>query len=213
MICWSCQKQAGAAPLCGACGALQPPDDAADLFAVLGQPARFAVDLAAAEAAYKDLSRQVHPDRFATADPRARRASLARTVQLNLAWHTLRDPIRRAEYLLSRAGIDVGEKQPGDVDGQRSTSRVAALPAFLIEILELNDELAAAKRAGDSVKVAFMAEEMRARARDTMTTIGAALDAGAPGTLEEAARSLVALRYYQRFIDQASADKGGGGAP
>jgi len=213
MICWSCQKQAGTARLCAACGALQPPDDAADLFAVLGQPARFAVDMPAAEAAYKDLSRQVHPDRFATADPRARRASLARTVQLNLAWHTLRDPLRRAEYLLLRAGIDVGEKKPGDADGQRATNKVAAPPAFLIEILELNDELAAAKRAGDTVKVAFMAEEMRARARESMNEIGAALDAGAPGKLEEAARSLVALRYYQRFIDQASGGQGGDGAP
>ena len=47
MICWSCQKQAGAGPLCAACAALQPPDDAADLFAVLGLPARYAVDLVA----------------------------------------------------------------------------------------------------------------------------------------------------------------------
>ena len=47
MICWSCQKQAGAGPLCAACGALQPPDDAADLFAVLGLPERYAVDLSA----------------------------------------------------------------------------------------------------------------------------------------------------------------------
>ncbi|HXU06712.1 MAG TPA: Fe-S protein assembly co-chaperone HscB [Polyangia bacterium] len=214
MICWSCQKQAGTAPFCGACGALQPPDDGADLFAVLGQGARFAVDLTAAEAAYKDLSRQLHPDRFATADARARRASLARTVQLNLAWHTLRDPVRRAEYLLLRAGIDISEKKPSTAtdSSDRGTHKVAAPPAFLLEILELNDELAAAKRAGDTVKVAFMAEEMRARARESMSAIGTALDAGAPGKLEEAARSLVALRYYQRFIDHASGGLEGAGA-
>src|SRR3954468_3801617 len=145
MICWSCQKQAGAEPLCAACGALQPPDDKADLFAVLGLAPRYAVDLAAAEAAYKDLSRQVHPDRFATADPRARRASLARTVQLNQAWRTIKDPVRRAEYLLLRAGIDVGEKKPAPGDEIKATQRVAAPPAFLMEILELNDELSAAK--------------------------------------------------------------------
>ena len=209
MICWSCQREAGTAPLCAACGALQPPDDGADLFSVLGQPARFAVDLDAAESAYKDLSRQVHPDRFATADPLARRASLARTVQLNQAWRTIKDPVRRAEYLLLRAGIDVGEKKPSPGDEAKATHRVAAPPAFLIEILELNDELSAAKRAGDVVRVAFMAEEMRSRARDTLRTIGEALDAGAAG-LEEAARSLVALRYYQRFIDHASGEGGGG---
>ena len=204
MICWSCQKQAGAGPLCAACGALQPPDDAADLFAVLGLPARYAVDLAAGEAAYKDLSRQVHPDRYATADPRARRASLARTVQLNQAWRTIKDPVRRAEYLLTRAGIDIGGKQPTPGSDEKRTVEVAAPPAFLMEILELNDELAAAQRKGDTVKVAFMTEEMRDRARATMKTIAAGLDTGVAAHLHEAARSLVALRYYQRFIEQAS---------
>jgi len=196
-------------PLCAACGALQPPDDGADLFGVLGLPARFAVDLPVAEASYKDLSRQVHPDRFATADPQARRASLARTVQLNQAWRTIKDPVRRAEYLLLRAGIDVAEKKPAPGDEGKGTHKVAAPPAFLLEILELNDELSSAKRAGDVVKVAFMAEEMRTRARQTLQTIGDALDAGT-GRLEDAARSLVALRYFQRFIDQASGEGGDG---
>jgi len=218
MICWSCQKEAGAAPLCAACGALQPPDDKADLFAVLGQPARYAVDLAAAEASYKDLSRQVHPDRYATADPHARRASLARTVQLNQAWRTIKDPVRRAEYLLTRTGIDIGGKQPAHGSEERQTQEVSAPPAFLLEILELNDELAAARRAGDVVKVAFMADEMRGRAAQAMNKIAAGLDGGGRPRLEEAARELIALRYYQRFLDEASrhdareiTNSGGGG--
>jgi len=171
---------------------------------VLGLRPHYAVDLTAAEAAYKDLSRQVHPDRYATGDPRARRASLARTVQLNLAWRTIKDPVRRAEYLLTRAGIDIGGKQPVHGSEERRTMEVSAPPAFLLEILELNDDLAAARRAGDTVKVAFMAEEMRGRARESMKTIAARLDSGVRAQLEEAARELVALRYYQRFIDEAS---------
>jgi hypothetical protein len=90
----------------------------------------------------------------------------------------------------------------------------------LLEILELNDELAAARRAGDEVKVAFMAEEMRGRAAEAMKTIAAGLDSGVRAQLEEAARSLLALRYYQRFLDEASrpvaaragGNPGGGGA-
>ena len=209
MICWSCQKNAGAGAFCVACGAVQSPDDAQDLFAVLGVPARFSVDLAAAEAAYKDLSRQVHPDRFATGDPRARRASLARTVQLNQAWRTIKDPVRRAEYLLSKAGIDIAGRQPTPGGEEKRTVEVGAPPAFLLEILELNDELAAARRAGDEVKVAFMAEERRARARESMTTIAAGLDSGVRAELQEAARSLMALRYYQRFIDEATRQESG----
>jgi molecular chaperone HscB len=208
VICWSCEREAGAAPLCAACGALQPPDDEADFFAVLGQPARYAVDLAAAEAAFKQLSRQVHPDRFATADPRARRASLARTVQLNEAWRTIKDPVARAEYMLTRAGVYIGDdarkKGAGPVDGNKGTREVAAPPAFLLEILELNDELDAAKRAGDAVKVAFMAEEMRGRADASMATIAAALEAATPERLDEAARALIALRYQRRFLESAA---------
>jgi molecular chaperone HscB len=174
---------------------------------VLGQPARYAVDLAAAEAAFKQLSRQVHPDRFATADPRARRASLARTVQLNEAWRTVKDPLARAAYLLERAGVEVAseDNKKADPDADpKGTRKVMAPPAFLLEILELNDELSNAKRAGDSVKVAFMAEEMRVRADQSMRTIAAGLEAGTPERLEEAGRAYIALRYQRRFLQSAT---------
>ena len=90
MICWSCEKSAGEGVTCGACGALQPPDASADHFQVLGVERRFALDREALERRYKELTRVLHPDRFARADARARRASLARSVQLNEAWRTLR---------------------------------------------------------------------------------------------------------------------------
>src|SRR5262249_46487760 len=138
------------------------------------------------------------------------RASLARTVQLNLAWRTIKDPLRRAEYLLTRAGIDVDSGQKAAHDDGKETKKIGAPPAFLLEILELNDELNAARMAGDSAKVGLMAKEMRDRASASMKTIEAALDSGAPGQLEEAGRSLVALRYYRRFIDEAARHEGGG---
>lgn len=201
MICWSCEKEGGQGPFCTSCKAILPPDAADDRFAVLGLPRKFEVDLAAAESAYKDLSRQLHPDRFAKADPRARKAALARTVEINDAWRTVKDPVRRAGYLLELAGFGLA----GDdrkVPALAKTKQVAAPPTFLIEILELRDELAAAQRAGDSVKVAFMADEMRGRFDATMKEIAIALEAG---RFEEAARSLSALRYYQRFLDEVAA--------
>jgi molecular chaperone HscB len=208
VICWSCEREGGGGPLCAACGAPLPPDEGADHFAVLGLPRQYAIDLAAAEASYKRLSRQLHPDRFATADPRARRASLAHTVRLNQAWRTLRDPVRRAEYLLELAGVDVAadDRKPGN-GGAR---KIAAPPAFLLEILELHDELEGARRASNVGKVTSMLDEMRGRAADALKTIAAALDAGSAGSpgaarLDEAGRALIALRYYHRFLDEAAA--------
>jgi molecular chaperone HscB len=211
VICWSCEREGGGGPFCGACQALLPPDDGSDHFAVLGLPRQFAIDLGAAEAAYQRFSRQLHPDRFATADPRARRASLGHTVQLNEAWRTLKDPMRRATYLLGLLGVDVAaDDRKAAGNPERGTRRIAAPPAFLLEILELHDELKSAQRAGDAVKVAFMTEEMRARAAEAMKTIASALDTGSSQTpdadrLDEAARTLIALRYYQRLLDEVAA--------
>jgi molecular chaperone HscB len=203
VICWSCQREAGPGITCASCNALQPPDDGVDYFAVLGVPARYQVDLAAAEVGFKQLSRQVHPDRFATADPRARRASLARTVQLNEAWRTIKDPLLRAEYMLERAGIDVGQGVGQADDDGDQTVEVAPPPAFLMEILELHDELGDARRADDEVKVALMTGEMRERLSACMDTIASGIESGTPDGLGEAGKALVALRYYRRFLDEA----------
>jgi molecular chaperone HscB len=202
VICWSCEKEGGKGPFCVSCKAILPPDAADDRFAVLGLARKFEVDLAAAESAYKDLSRQLHPDRFAKADPRARRAALGRTVELNDAWRTVKDPIKRAEYLLELAGFGLAGDDRQSESALRKTKQVAAPPTFLIEILELREELGEAQRAGDTVKVAFMAEEMRGRAAEAVKTLAAALEAG---KFEEAARTLVAFRYYQRFLDEVAA--------
>jgi molecular chaperone HscB len=203
VICWSCEKEGGGGPFCGACKAILPPDAGTDRFAVLGLPRKFQVDVGAAETAYKELSRQMHPDRFAKADPRARKAALARTVALNDAWRTVKDPLRRAEYLLELAGYALAG---GEKSSETSKTReVSAPPTFLIEILELRDELAAAQKAGDAVKVAFMSEDMRGRAAAAMKTIGAAIDGNTPESFDEAARALMSLRYYQRFLDEVQA--------
>ena len=144
-----------------ACKAILPPEAGIDRFAVLGLPRRFEVDLGAAESAYKELSRQLHPDRFAKADPRARKAALARTVEINDAWRTVRDPLRRADYLLELAGFSLaGEDNKGSP--MATTKKVAAPPAFLIEILELRDELAEAQRSNNVIPCGRFASAMEA---------------------------------------------------
>ena len=145
---------------------------------MLGVPRRFEVDLGAAEAAYKDLSRQLHPDRFAKADPRARKAALARTVEINEAWRTVKDPVRRAEYLLELAGYALAG---GEKSAEMSKTRKVAAPPDLP-----GGDPGAARRAGggaeagDAAKVAFMTEEMRGRAAEAMKTIGTWIDRGTP---------------------------------
>ena len=206
MICWSCEKSAGPDALCAGCGAIQPVDPAADHFAVLGIGKAFAVDLAAIEKRYKEMSRQIHPDRFARADARARRASMERSVQLNRAYKTLRDPVKRAEYLLALAGFEVGGEdgtfRPAP-DGSRE--RVPVPQELLLEVMELREGLLEARGAGDTPRVRALGDDVRGRRQRGLAAVAEALGE-TPADLNRASRELVAVRYYDRFLDELADD-------
>lgn len=228
MICWSCERAAGEGPLCAACGAILPPDLTADHFAVLGLPRRYDIDIAAAEAGFRSLSRQFHPDRFAKAEPRGRRASLQRSVQLNEAWRTIKDPVRRAEYLLHLAGYDMGGEGAGERQspgpgqglasgqagqGQKAAPRKVPVPPQLLgEILELREELGEARAAEDHARVEAMATTMRERLARSLSVVEGALahrpeasEADRRGAWDQAAGELIAIRYFRRFLDEVAA--------
>lgn len=217
VICWSCERGAGDGPLCSHCGALLPPPPGSNHFQVLGLPHRYDVDLKLAEEHFRALSRQFHPDRFATADPRARRASLQRTVQLNEAWRTMKDPVRRAEYLLQQAGFQVGAEDGASRPQAKGSSaggreRIPVPAALLGEILELREELGEAREAGDHARVQRMAGEMRRRVdaalQNVATSLGEAAASSSPAAgFEAAVRELIAIRYFRRFLDEVSAQE------
>jgi molecular chaperone HscB len=99
-----------------------------DHFERLGLPRTFLVDAAALEKNYLERSRLVHPDHTGN-DPGSLEASAA----LNEAYAVVRDPRRRAEYLLSLAGGP-------------SPASVSQPPAeFLEEMLELRMAIEEAK--------------------------------------------------------------------
>jgi molecular chaperone HscB len=201
---------------CGACGAIQPADRTQDHFRVLNMPKTFALDLGLAEAHFRELSRIVHPDRFATSDPRAKRFSTQRTVQLNEAWRTLKDPVRRAEYLLLQAGFEIGAEtgasRPGTTGGARE--KIPVPPRLLGDILELREELADARGGGDHARVQALGRDVRRRLGATMEHVAATfarmesrseLGPNAKGALESIAHDMIELRYLRRFLDEVDA--------
>ena len=211
MICWSCEKAAGQGELCERCGALQPPDPAANHFGVLGIERRFAIDLSEVERRYKDAARRLHPDKFVKADPRARRASLARSVRVNDAWKTLKDPVRRAEYLLSLEGIEVGGEQGTVKRTTAGETRVPVPQELLMDVMELREGLLDARAERDHVREAALAADVRARRAVAMEAVAVALGSE-PADLEQASRELVAVRYYDRFLAEVSEAAGSSGA-
>lgn len=203
MICWSCQKTAGDGVLCVHCKAVQSPDPKADYFRVFGIPTEFAVNAAELEQRYKELTKVLHPDRFARADPQARRASLERSVQLNEAWQTLKDPVRRAEYLLSLNGIDIGDMASVGKPGRSSEHATLPVPqVLLMEVLELREALAEAHAARDLQETEALITKVSSRLGTVMDDVAKGFLASLPELATIAAR-LVTVRYYRRFLDEA----------
>jgi molecular chaperone HscB len=203
MICWSCQKAAGDGMLCAHCNAVQPPDAKADYFRVLGIPRIFSLDVVDLERRYKEATKVLHPDRFARADAQARRASLERSVQLNEAWRTLVDPVRRAEYLLSLHGIDMGEIATTGRPGQSGEPATLPVPqVLLMEALELREALGEAHAARDFGEAEALAVKVRSRLDTVMADVAKAF-AATPTDLATISARLVTVRYYRRFLDEA----------
>src|SRR5690349_21869614 len=75
-------------------------------FELFGLPPQFAIDAAALQTRYRELQREVHPDRFASASQAERRASMQRATRVNEAYQALKSPLKRAEHLLQLHGVD-----------------------------------------------------------------------------------------------------------
>jgi molecular chaperone HscB len=138
--CWNCSASIAAAHFCPACGKIQPFGPGGDYFVFFGLPRKLTLDLGALEARFHSLSWKLHPDRFAQAAENEKQLSLDLTSQLNDAYRTLREPVARAEYLLSLYGMRK--------EGQKKQQ---APPELLEEVFELNeslDELREARASG-----------------------------------------------------------------
>jgi molecular chaperone HscB len=152
-------------------------------------PAQFDLDPAVIERAFFDKSKELHPDRFANAPAAERVAALSKTRALNDAYQTLKKPVPRAEYLLERAGVTIGDNEQLD-------------PTFLMEILELREELAearVAKRTSEIEKLCGVMKTRRKAAVDSLATLFAKNDLAA---IKE---QLIVLRYLDRYLEECDA--------
>jgi len=191
--------------LCVHCHAVQPVDATSDFFRLFGIPTAFDLNSEELEKRYKELTKILHPDRFARSDPQARRASLERSVQLNEAWQTLKDPVRRAEYMLSLQGIDVGETAGLGKRGKGDEHATLPVPpVLLMEVLELREALAAAHASGDVHEAEALIATVRSRLNVVMDDVAMGFAVEKPSWSVIAAR-LVTVRYYRRFLDEARA--------
>lgn len=139
---------------CSACGKVQPPVPV-DYFQFFGFPRKLNLDTAALEKEFYALSRRLHPDMSAQAETQERAWSLEQSSLLNDAYRTLKDPIKRTEYLLRLEGVELEEQSKQATEKARASGEIkkqVVPPDLLEEMFELNmqlEELRMQKKMGE----------------------------------------------------------------
>ena len=119
-------------------------------FALFDLQPGFRLDLDKLAARYRELAREVHPDRFADAPEREQRLALERSAGLNDAYQTLRSAPKRARYLLAMGGHEV----PQEVTVHD--------PEFLFQQMQWREELEDLQDSADLDGVAAFKRRLKA---------------------------------------------------
>ena len=188
--CWSCGAEIVASVRCPECGKLQPLEDV-DHFELLGLPVKLEQTPGEIDRAFREASKDVHPDRLGPqASAVERRLAVAHTARLNEAYRALKDAQSRAEYLLSLQGVTIG----GETARTKDT-------AFLLEMMEQQE---AVEDATSVDALESQRKQIAGRRRDLMDGLGRYFDER-QGHKDDAAKALDELRYLRRLIDRVDA--------
>ena len=155
-------------------------------FALFGLPERFALDLAALDAKWKQLQGAAHPDRFATETAAAQRVAMQWAVRINEAYRRLKSPLARAAYLCALHGVDL-----------EAESNTAMPPAFLMQQMEWRDALS---EAGTLDAVQTLADEVSASRNATLKALQTQIDAGAAVDWRAVAGTVRGLMFVDKFM-------------
>jgi molecular chaperone HscB len=171
-------------------------DFSQDYFALFGLPPRYRFDAARLDAAYRALQTQVHPDRFADAGESERRLALQSSARVNEAYRALKDPVGRAQYLLSLHGVDA------------TSETDSALPIdFLERQLERREAVEEARMAGDAARLETLLGQVRAEIAALEPALADTLDT--QQSWESARASVRELQFLSKLAADIDAAIGG----
>lgn len=151
-----------------------------ELFAI---PARFAQDTELLDARWKQLQRQVHPDRFAAQGAAAQRVAMQWSARINEAYRRLKDPLKRAAYLCTLHGAQIDAESNTSMPGE-----------FLMQQMELREQL-------DDVDSAAGLEELQSVAGRLAEAMLVKIESQADEQQDwpAVAQSVRALMFLDRF--------------
>ncbi len=169
-------------------------------------PRRFAQDRAALQKRFLDLSRALHPDRFARAPEGVRQASLERMGLVNEAYRLLTDRNAVRDYLLAEAGI--AGKPVRSMDDLELAERWFELQE---QVMELDDPREPVEKFAGELQLLIVSSQERMQELEKKFDAGEESGSEAAETLREmsaAAQRGNTLRSMLRDVERLKARVG-----
>ncbi len=161
-------------------------------FEIFSLPEAFPVDVEELTRVYRELQRELHPDRFAGAGDHEQRLSVQYAAQVNEAYRTLRSPVRRARYLLELKG------RSADAENSQLD------PCFLMRQMELREDLGAVRDADDpQAALDALRDEVRKELRDIERVIAGQFRDGSEEALDKASRLVQEMQFLVKLDEEA----------
>lgn len=155
-------------------------------FQLFQVPAQFDLDLTELGTRYLELQRNFHPDNFASASERDRLLAVQQAANINDAYHSLKQPLLRAEHLLALRGVKISHEQRSFTD-----------TVFLMQQMELRELLADILHSTDPYALIDEAEQqIQQQKKLLLKQLAHALDANQPEQDLQAADIIRKLKFF-----------------
>lgn len=192
--CTTCSQPLESPICCTSCGQLNAnPLGRCNYFELFGLPVSFDVDAQSLHRKYLSLTRSVHPDIAGHASQEKRHDALAISSEMNRAYETLRDPVLRAEYLLSLFA------EPAAPDDR------AVSADLLAQVMTIREQIEEARQAGDQAALGDLTKQVAAKqsvCMESIVSLSRALIGKRPETRRPLRQQLNAIKYWNNLMDR-----------
>jgi molecular chaperone HscB len=162
-----------------------------DYFELYDLPVTFNPDPKLVKHKFYELSKKYHPDFYINEDEAKQEEVLQLSTLNNKAFHVFRDPQRRIQYVLTLKGM----LAEGD--------NYALPQSFLMEMMDVNEELMDLQMEPDVTKLASITAEIDVIEKslmDELTALTTAFDTQSPSEQETTLKAIKDLYYRNKYL-------------
>ncbi len=158
-------------------------------FEIFGLEEKFALNADQLAERFQTIQKSVHPDRFAHASSQEKHLAVKKSTTVNQAYQTLKNPIKRAEYLLDTRGVEIPNEQQTFSDND-----------FLMRQMELREMLAEVKYSNDINAAIFeVTQVFEMEFEQLFKAMQVALQENTNTSNNQACEKLRKLKFYQKL--------------